>query len=417
MKQVLLVDASPLFQDFVTEKLSSEKIAVEYADSRRDAYMKLVANLHDLVIIDIESDLRPIIDFLTKKRRDPNAAHTPIIICGEKIPRARVAELIQFGVMKYFNKPVKFDVLFSSIATVLHVNFSIDSTPCVLDVHLNNNIIFVELAKGLNREKIMLLKYKISELIELNDLVTPKLVLMMTDLDLGFMDGANLELLFDNILANRKIRPRNVKVLSLSDFTREFISGHHQYSGIEVVHSLSAVLNSLIEGDPTADIQEQINDKILSLDSMEPTGAVGALETRFHSDRDRTLSEEDSGDVIQLAIVDSDAATRQSLQATFAGIGIQCDLMSSGAEFIARCAKKHYDLAILDVLLPSVSGFDVLKFLRRQHIDVPVIIYSVAKQKEAVITALSLGAKSYMVKPQPGEVILQKAIEVLHGKN
>ena len=91
--------------------------------------------------------------------------------------------------------------------------------------------------------------------------------------------------------------------------------------------------------------------------------------------------------------------------------------MSSGAEFIARCAKKHYDLAILDVLLPSVSGFDVLKFLRRQHIDVPVIIYSVAKQKEAVITALSLGAKSYMVKPQPGEVILQKAIEVLHGKN
>ena len=83
---------------------------------------------------------------------------------------------------------------------------------------------------------------------------------------------------------------------------------------------------------------------------------------------------------------------------------------------MANAVEKHYDLAILDILMPGLTGFDVLKFLRRQDIDVPVVVYSKAKQKEAVIQALSLGAKSYLVKPQRSEVILQKAIEVLHEK-
>ncbi|MCR5725236.1 MAG: response regulator [Treponema sp.] len=413
MKQVLLIDANPLFQDFLTEKLTAENIKIETADSKRDAYVKLVGSMPDLIIIDIRDDLHSITDFLMKKRRDPNASRTPIIICGEKIPRARVAELIQFGVLKYFNKPIKFDVFFSSISTILKTGLSLDPTPCVLDVHLNSNILFVEIAEGLNREKILLLKYKIAELIENNELTNPKLVLMMSNLNLGFMDGANLELLFDSIIANRKISRRHVKVLSLEPFVQQFIKGHHQYNGVEVVSSLSVVLNSLIDDPLSGSVEDQINERILSSDKDT---LAGALAMRFHSDvRDASLSEDENGDVVQVAVVDDDIQTRQFLQDTFLTIGIRCDLFSSGSEFIARTAKKHYDLAIMDVIMSPLSGFDVLKFLRRQGISIPIIVYSEAKLKDAVITALSLGAKSYMVKPQTSETILQKAIEVLHG--
>ena len=45
------------------------------------------------------------------------------------------------------------------------------------------------------------------------------------------------------------------------------------------------------------------------------------------------------------------------------------------------------------------------------------IVYSQATQREVVIQALSLGASSYLVKPQKPDVIISKAIEVLHAKS
>ena len=414
MKQVLLIDASPIFQDFLIEKLTEEKIAVEVSEGKRAAFTKMLSVLPDLIIIDVSTDIKELQEFLAKKRVDPNAGKIPIIICGPKIPRARVADLIQYGTIKYFNKPIKFDVFFESIRTVLHTKFALDTTPCVLDIHHNNDIIFVEIARGLNRDKLSLLKFKLAEIIEMHNLLSPKIIVMITNLTLNFMDGANLELLFDNIIANRKISRQNIKILSLSDFVRDFIRGHRQYAGIETVSNLFSVLNSLIEGDPTGNIQQQINDKIL-VAPEKPSG--GAIEMRFHSDMTLAAPNDDeSGDIIQIAIVDDEKEVRESVEKTFAGIGVKCDLISSAAEFMANAVEKHYDLAILDILMPGLTGFDVLKFLRRQDIDVPVVVYSKAKQKEAVIQALSLGAKSYLVKPQRSEVILQKAIEVLHEK-
>lgn len=411
MKQVLLIDAGPIFQEFLTEKLAQERISVEF-ENRRAAFTKMLSMLPDLIVIDVATDIGELKEFFARKRQDPNARKIPIIICGPKIPRAQVADLIQYKVVKYFNKPVKFDVFFESVSTILHANFSLDTTPCVLDLHLNKDIIFIELAAGLNRDKMVLLKYKIGEIIEQNKILTPKLILMLTNLSLGFIDGANLELLFDNLIANRKISRRNIKVLSLSPFIKALIKGHKQYTGIEVVSNLTDVLNSLIEGDPTANIQEQINDKILAETN---TTSNGDIEIHFHSDATQSAKVDDgNGDVIQLAIVDDEKEVREELQRSFSGIGLNCEPIASGAEFIARCAEKHFDIAILDILMPGMTGFDVLKMLRRQDITIPVIVYSKATQKEAVIQALSLGAKSYLLKPQPVEVIKQKALEVLH---
>ena len=47
----------------------------------------------------------------------------------------------------------------------------------------------------------------------------------------------------------------------------------------------------------------------------------------------------------------------------------------------------------------------------------PIIVYSQATQREVVIQALSLGASSYLVKPQKPDVIIAKVIEVLHAKS
>ena len=70
-------------------------------------------------------------------------------------------------------------------------------------------LLFFQIARGLNREKLSLLKYKLTEIIDANKLTIPKLVIMLTDLSLSFIDGSNLEILFDSVIADSRIQKRN----------------------------------------------------------------------------------------------------------------------------------------------------------------------------------------------------------------
>ena len=284
----------------------------------------------------------------------------------------------------------------------------------MLEIHLNKDIIFIEIAQGLNREKIALLKYKLSELIDVNKLENPKVILMMTDLSLSFIDGANLELLFDNIIADNRIQKKNVKVLSLDKFTRELITGHPSYDGIEVATNLSNVLNSLIDNESSANLADIITDRILT--SSTGNTDQGSVEMRFYSDTGVINNDEAHGSMLKVAIVDDDIVIRDILKSTFATIGAECELFDSGQEFISSVNKHHYDLVILDIFMPGISGFEILKQLHQNPKSPPVIVYSQATQRQAVIQALSMGAKSYLVKPQRPEIIVNKAIEVLHAK-
>ena len=62
MKQVLIIDAPPLFREFLKEKLSHEKVNVKIANIKKDANTKLVSSLPDLIIIDLSVSIREIID-------------------------------------------------------------------------------------------------------------------------------------------------------------------------------------------------------------------------------------------------------------------------------------------------------------------------------------------------------------------
>lgn len=414
MKRVLIIDAPPLFREFLKEKLSHEKVNVEIAHIKRDAFTKLVSSLPDLLIIDLSVPIREIIDFLTKKNEDPNASRIPVFMTGPIIAQDQIALLSQFNVVKYFNKPIKFDVFFESIGKVLKTGFSIDTTPCILELHLNNDIIFIEIAQGLNREKISLLKYRISEIIEQNDITTPKIILMMTDLSLSFVDGANLEFLLDNVIADTRIQKKNIKILSLDSFTKELVKGHNQYDGIEVVTNLSNVLPTLIDDTESSNIADLITEKVLT-----PTEDISpaTVEMKFYSDSGvLDSSDKKINDNPHIAIVDDDQVTRTILQNTFKQLNAEISLFDSGSEFLMATNKHIFDLIILDIYMPGLSGFDILKTLHSKQYKTPIIIYSNATSKESVVQALSLGAKSYLVKPLKPEALLQKAIEVLHSR-
>ncbi len=414
MKQVLIIDAPPVFQEFLTDKLSAEKVHSEIAQGRRDAFIKLISILPELVVVDVDQSFADLTEFLVKKQNDPNAKNIPIIISGPVIEHEKLTQLIQYGVIKYFTKPVKFDIFFETIGRILHEPFTVDQTPCVLDLHLNNNIIFIEIAEGLNREKISLLKYKISEMIDENHLDAPKIIVMLTNLSLSFVDATNLELLFNSVIADRRIQKKNIKVLSLDSIVKELIAGHPAYEGIEVVKNLSNVINSLVETTTATSTSDIITNKILSADRNVQSGSV---EMRFLADKGTSVTDEATGNMLKIAVVDDDAVIRQLLQSALFSIGADCALFSAGADFLNTLSTTKYNLVILDIFMQGVSGFEILRTLKGIPKAPPVIVYSQATQQSVVFQALSLGAKTFMIKPQKPEAISKKVLEILNDKH
>ncbi|MDY4831940.1 MAG: response regulator [Treponema sp.] len=412
MKKVLISDNYPLFRDFLKQKLSEEQIEIITTQENRDLYTKLITNLPNLLILDLSDDDSLDMEFLQKKLSDSNTANIPIIITGPQKDRSAIASLAKYGVIKYFEKPVQFDLLFKSIGNTIHTPIPIDTTPCVLDLHRNNKVIFIELALGLNREKLSLMRFKLSEMIESEKIENPKIVIMLTNLELSFVDGYNLEFLIDNVLSCPRVHNKNVKILSLSPFVKELLDGHPDYSEIEMSNNLSRVLNDLVDTSLSTNIPDIITSQILTKTDIERMDK-DSMATRFSSDSIDKSIKKNTGTVLNVAIIDSDESTLEISKNSFEQVGAICQCFTKGKQFIENYAEGKFDLIVLDVLLEDKTGLSLLQVLQKRPHSPPVIVYSQSLQKEIVVKVLSFGAKSYIVKPQKPNILVKKALAVL----
>lgn len=266
MKQVLLLDPSPIFRDFVKDKLATVKISVDFVQGRRDAFARMLSVLPDLIIIDVEEDFSSTLEFLEKKRQNPNTVTLPVIIVGPTISSEKIVGLIRLGVTKYFARPFMMDLFIKTIGVFLITPLELDTTPCIVEAHKNKNTIVVEIAQGLNLDKIALLKYHIADLIVNHGISTPKILVIMSQLNLGFVDGINLEKFFDSIIYAPRVSKKEVKVLTVDPFVRPFIEGHSEYAGIQVEDNIITTLNSFLESSASHSLSELVEAKLLTAD-------------------------------------------------------------------------------------------------------------------------------------------------------
>jgi two-component system response regulator CpxR len=106
-------------------------------------------------------------------------------------------------------------------------------------------------------------------------------------------------------------------------------------------------------------------------------------------------------------IVDDDRELGQMLTEYLGGEGFQVTLSRDGAEALNLLNEQnqHFDLVILDVMLPSLSGFEVLRRLRH-HQSIPVIMLTAHGADVDRIVGLELGADDYLAKPfNPRELV------------
>ena len=106
----------------------------------------------------------------------------------------------------------------------------------------------------------------------------------------------------------------------------------------------------------------------------------------------------------KILIVDDEAAIADLIELTLAQAGYKCDTAASGTEAEDKLEKTQYDLVLLDVMLPQISGFELMEYL--QPAGTPVIFLTAKGTLADRVRGLRLGADDYIVKPfEPMELI------------
>jgi DNA-binding response OmpR family regulator len=100
-----------------------------------------------------------------------------------------------------------------------------------------------------------------------------------------------------------------------------------------------------------------------------------------------------------ILVVDDEANIRLFLTETLSQEGYQVVAATSGAEAAPLIAGQDFDLALLDLMLPEMSGIEILALLRRQCPDTVVIILTAHGTLETAVEALRQGASDYLFKP------------------
>ena len=106
-------------------------------------------------------------------------------------------------------------------------------------------------------------------------------------------------------------------------------------------------------------------------------------------------------DLCKLLVVDDNPQNRALLLRRLTDSGYQVEVAQDGAEALAKINQAHYDLVLLDQVMPGMSGLDLLRLLRATHSpsELPVIMVSALNDSEAIVGAFDLGANDYVVKP------------------
>ncbi len=102
---------------------------------------------------------------------------------------------------------------------------------------------------------------------------------------------------------------------------------------------------------------------------------------------------------MRIALLEDDADQAQLVTLWLADAGHEVTHFATGDALLAELRHGRFDLAVLDWLVPGLSGIEVLKRMRGQQLDLPVLFLTQYDTEEKVVEALDAGADDYVAKP------------------
>lgn len=117
-----------------------------------------------------------------------------------------------------------------------------------------------------------------------------------------------------------------------------------------------------------------------------------------------------------ILVVDDEESIRTALSRKLEDEQYRCVLAASGEEALTEASKQVFDIVLLDVKMPGLTGIDVLPEIIRAYPDTVVIMATGVVDLQTAVDALNLGACDYVTKPFDMDDLVVRVERALEGK-
>jgi len=187
------------------------------------------------------------------------------------------------------------------------------------------------------------------------------------------------ELLIEDMEADRT-HPLRDDLVKLRDFADQLLGQ---------IDAMAALAGQRGEGQTGADGRAKERGDVLAdvLRAAAPLPLSAALQEAMQSSR--------------ILVIDDNAADRGVLERRLTRKGRKVSTAATGAAALDLVAEQEFDLILLDLIMPEMSGFEVLRRLKASDHsrDIPVIVISALDELDSVVRCIEAGAEDYLTKP------------------
>lgn len=120
---------------------------------------------------------------------------------------------------------------------------------------------------------------------------------------------------------------------------------------------------------------------------------------------------------MKLLVIEDEVKAGKYLKKGLSESGYTVDLCYDGLDGLYHATSQPYDLIILDIMLPKLNGWQVLKTLRSSEIMTPIILLTAKDQVDDLVKGLESGANDYIVKPYAFAELLARIQNTLRSNN
>lgn len=118
-----------------------------------------------------------------------------------------------------------------------------------------------------------------------------------------------------------------------------------------------------------------------------------------------------------ILVADDEKAVRKAIKAAYNSENMEATIASGGCEALSLIKKYKYDLILLDILMPDMDGFEVIRAIRSLQIYTPIILLSGKSEEYNKILGLGLGADDYITKPFSVALLISKSKALIRRNN
>ncbi len=115
-------------------------------------------------------------------------------------------------------------------------------------------------------------------------------------------------------------------------------------------------------------------------------------------------------------LVEDDPTAAQAVEQMLKSKGYACETTAYGEQAVELAARNNYDLILLDIMLPDIDGYEVLRRLRAKQVRTPVLIQTGLFGREELEKGVGIGTNHYVVKPFTGSELANR-IEAVFARN